>query len=110
MVAVLVPLLGFALAPYLFPMGPVATGTVLLQGQPLDRGGVQEITNVGDCPGKEQSELRDLSFLAALPPAPFQRITLQHLATGNYNNGGHNEQRRSSEAFAIVLSHGQRDS
>jgi hypothetical protein len=42
---------------------------VLFQGQPLDRGELQQITNVGDCPGEEQPELRDLSFLAALPPA-----------------------------------------
>jgi hypothetical protein len=81
---------------------------VLFQGQPLDRGELQQITNVGDCPGEEQPELHALSFLEALPPGPFQRITLRHQATGSYNDREHNEQRSNSEAFSIVLGQGQR--
>jgi hypothetical protein len=83
---------------------------VLLQGQPLNRVELQQITYVGDCPGEQQPELRGLSFLAALPPAPFQRITLQNLATGGYTDREYDERRRSSEAFSIALGQGQRGS
>lgn len=110
MAAVLTPLLGFALAQSLPPAGPAASGMVLLQGQPVDRVELQQITNYGDCPGEEQPELRGLSFLAALPPAPFQRITLQNLATGGYTDREYDERRRSSEAFSIALGQGQRGS
>jgi len=110
MAAVLAPLLGFALAQSLPPAGPVPSGMVLLQGQPLNRVELQQITYVGDCPGEQQPELRGLSFLAALPPAPFQRITLQNLATGGYTDREYDERRRSSEAFSIALGQGQRGS
>ena len=110
MAAVLAPLLGFALAQSLPPAGPVPSGMVLLQGQPLNRVELQQITYVGDCPGEQQPELRGLSFLAALPPAPFQRITLQNLATGGYTEREYDERRRSSEAFSIALGQGQRGS
>jgi len=110
MAAVLAPLLGFALAQSLPPAGPVPSGMVLLQGQPLNRVELQQITYFGDCPGEQQPELRGLSFLAALPPAPFQRITLQNLATGGYTDREYDERRRSSEAFSIALGQGQRGS
>ena len=110
MAAVLAPLLGFVLAQSLPPAGPVPSGMVLLQGQPLNRVELQQITYVGDCPGEQQPELRGLSFLAALPPAPFQRITLQNLATGGYTDREYDERRRSSEAFSIALGQGQRGS
>ena len=110
MAAVLTPFLGFALAQSLPPAGPAASGMVLLQGQPVDRVELQQITYYGDCPGEEQPELRGLSFLAALPPAPFQRITLQNLATGGYTDREYDERRRSSEAFSIALGQGQRGS
>jgi len=110
MAAVLAPLLGFALAQSLPPASPTASGMVLLQGQPVDRVELQQITYYGDCPGEEQPELRGLSFLAALPPAPFQRITVQNLATGGYTDREYDERRRSSEAFSIALGQGQRGS
>ena len=110
MAAVLTPLLGFALAESLPPAGPAASGMVLLQGQTVDRVELQQTTYVGDCPGEQQPELRGLSFLAALPPAPFQRITLQNLATGGYTDREYDERRRSSEAFSIALGQGQRGS
>jgi len=83
---------------------------VLLQGQPLNRVELQQITYIGDCPGEQQPELRGLSFLAALPPAPFQRITLQNLATGGFTDREYDERRRSSESFSIALGQGQRGS
>jgi len=110
MAAVLAPPLGYALAQSLPPAGPVPSGMVLLQGQPLNRVELQQITYLGDCPGEQQPELRGLSFLAALPPAPFQRITLQNLATGGYTDREYDERRRSSEAFSIALGQGQRGS
>lgn len=110
MAAVLAPLLGFALAQSLPPSGAVPSGMVLLQGQPLDRVQLQQITYVGDCPGEEQPELRGLSFLAAVPPAPFQRITIQNLATGGFTDREYDERRRSSEAFSIALGQGQKGS
>jgi hypothetical protein len=61
-------------------------------------------------PARSNPRLRDLSFLAALPPAPFQRITLQNLATGGYTDREYDERRRSSEAFSIALGQGQRGS
>jgi len=108
MAAVLATLLGFTLAQSLPPTAPVPSGMMLLQGQPLERVELQQITYLGDCPGEEQPELRALSFLAALPPAPFQRITIQNLATGGYTDREYDERRRSSEAFSIALGQGQR--
>jgi hypothetical protein len=52
---------------------PMALGMVLLNGQPLDRVTLQQITDLGDCHGEEQPELRNVSFLAAVPPAPYQQ-------------------------------------
>jgi hypothetical protein len=46
---------------------------VLLNGQPLDRVTLQQITDLGDCHGEEQPELRNVFFLAAVPPAPYQQ-------------------------------------
>ena len=80
----------------------------LLNGQPLDRVTLQQITYVGDCPGEEQPELRNVSFLAAVPPAPYQRIVISNQTTGGFTDREYDERRPSAQTFSMALGQGQR--
>jgi hypothetical protein len=111
MADLLAPLLGFTIAQVqALPAGAPATGTFMLQGQPIDRIQLQQISYFGDCPGEEQPELRGLSFLAAVPPAPYQRILIQNLSTGGYTDREYDERRPSAQSFSVALGQGQRGS
>lgn len=124
MPAVLAPLLGLTLAqaapaqppgqamprPAAAAAAPMASGMFLLNGQPLDRVTLQQITYLGDCPGEEQPELRNVSFLAAVPPAPYQRIVISNQTTGGFTDREYDERRPSAQAFSMALGQGQRGS
>jgi hypothetical protein len=73
MPAVLASLLGLTVAHAVAAAAPMASGMVPLNGQPLDRVTLQQITDLGDCHGEEQPELCNVFFLAAVPPAPYQQ-------------------------------------
>ena len=120
MPAVLAPLLGLTLAqaapaqpmprPAAAAAAPMASGMFLLNGQPLDRVTLQQITYLGDCPGEEQPELRNVSFLAAVPPAPYQRIVISNQTTGGFTDREYDERRPSAQTFSLALGQGQRGS
>jgi uncharacterized membrane protein YgcG len=111
MPAVLAPLLGLTLAQAQpLPAGGMAVGTFLLQSRPIDRVELQQITYLGDCPGEEQPELRGVSFLAAVPPAPYQRILIQNRTTGGYTDREYDERRPTAQSFSVALGQGQRGS
>lgn len=111
MPAVVAPLLSLTLAqaqPLPPAMGP--TGTFLLNGQRTERLELQQISYQGDCPGEEQPEIRGVSFLAALRPAPYQRILIQNRSTGGYTDREYDERRPSAQTFSVALGQGQRGS
>jgi len=111
MPAVLAPLLGLTLAQAQpLPAGAMPVGTFLLQSRPIDRVELQQITYLGDCPGEEQPELRGVSFLAAVPPAPYQRILIQNRTTGGYTDREYDERRPTAQSFSVALGQGQRGS
>jgi len=111
MPAVLAPLLGLTLAQAQpLPAGGMPVGTFLLPNRPVDRVELQQITYLGDCPGEEQPELRGVSFLATVPPAPYQRIVIQNLSTGGYTDREYDERRPSAQSFSMALGQGQRGS
>ena len=111
MSAVLAPLLGLTLAQAQpLPAGAIPVGTFLLQSRPIDRVELQQITYLGDCPGEEQPELRGVSFLAAVPPAPYQRILIQNRTTGGYTDREYDERRPTAQSFSVALGQGQRGS
>jgi len=111
MPAVLAPLLGLTLAQAQpMPAGGMPVGTFSLEGRPIDRVELQQITYLGDCPGEEQPELRGVSFLAAVPPAPYQRILIQNRSTGGYTDREYDERRPSAQSFSVALGQGQRGS
>jgi len=111
MPAVLAPLLGLTLAQAQpLPAGAMPVGTFLLQSRPIDRVELQQITYLGDCPGEEQPELRGVSFLAAVPPAPYQRILIQNRTTGGYTDREYDERRPTAQSFSMALGQGQRGS
>lgn len=89
---------------------PPASGRFLLGGRRLQLVQLEQINYLGDCPGEEQPELRDLSFLAAAPPAPYQRILIQNQTTGGYTDREYDERRPSAQSFAAALGQGQRGS
>lgn len=90
--------------------GAGAEGRFLLQGQPLNLFSAQRITYTGDCPGTGQNSLQGVSFLAAIPPAPYQRILIRNLSTGGFTDREYDERRAGAEAFSIALGQGQRGS
>ena len=111
----LAPLLGLVLAqaPHPAQLKPAAvpsTGSFLLNGRPLQQVQLEQITYVGDCPGEEQPDIRGVSFIAAAPPAPYQRIVLHNLSTGGYTDREYDERRPSAQTFSIALGQGQRGS
>lgn len=111
MPAVLAPLLGLTLAQAQpLPAGAMPVGSFFLQSRPIDRVELQQITYLGDCPGEEQPELRGVSFLAAVPPAPYQRILIQNRATGGYTDREYDERRTTAQSFSVALGQGQRGS
>lgn len=111
MPAVLAPLLGLTLAQAQpLPSRLVPTGQFLLQGQRIDRIELQQISYLGDCSGEEQPELRGVSFLAAAPPAAYQRILIQNRTTGGYTDREYDERRSSAQTFSVALGQGQRGS
>jgi hypothetical protein len=89
---------------------PTSGGRFLLGGRGLQVVQLEQISYFGDCPGEEQPELRDLSFLAAAPPAPYQRILIQNQTTGGYTDREYDERRPSAQTFAAALGQGQRGS
>lgn len=116
------PLLGLSLAP-LLPHAALAAaplparppfappqGTFLLDGRPLQQVVIEQITYQGDCPGEETREIRGVSFLAAVPPAPYQRIVIHNQTTGGYTDREYDERRPSAQTFAMALGQGQRGS
>jgi|GEM_PF-1244456 uncharacterized membrane protein YgcG len=111
MPAVLAPLLGLTLAQAQpLPAGGMPVGSFFLQSRPIDRVELQQITYLGDCPGEEQPELRGVSFLAAVPPAPYQRILIQNRTTGGYTDREYDERRPTAQSFSVALGQGQRGS
>jgi len=111
MPAVLAPLLGLTLAQAQpLPSGAMPLGSFFLQNRPIDRVELQQITYLGDCPGEDQPELRGVSFLAAVPPAPYQRILIQNRTTGGYTDREYDERRPTAQSFSMALGQGQRGS
>jgi len=111
MPAVLAPLLGLTLAQAQpMPAGGLPVGSFFLHSRPIDRVELQQITYLGDCPGEEQPELRGVSFLAAVPPAPYQRILVQNRTTGGYTDREYDERRPTAQSFSVALGQGQRGS
>jgi len=109
MPVVLAPLLGLTLAQAV-PAAIAPTGVFLLNGQRIDRLELQQITYLGDCPGEEQPEIRGVSFVAAAPPAPYQRILIRNQTTGGYTDREYDERRPSAQSFSVALGQGQRGS
>lgn len=85
-------------------------GQFLIQGVPVQQVTAQLITYVGDCPGKGQNEIRGVSFLTPVAPAPYQRIVILNQTTGGYTDREYDERRPSAETFNMVLGSGQRSS
>ncbi|MFM7269252.1 MAG: hypothetical protein ACKOZT_11845 [Cyanobium sp.] len=87
-----------------------SAGTFLLDGRPLQQVVLDQVTYIGDCPGQEMRELKNISFLAAVPPAPYQRILIQNQSTGGYTDREYDERRPSAQTFSVALGQGQRGS
>ena len=64
----------------------------------------------GDCPGEEQPELRGVSFIASLRPAPYQRILIQNRGTGGYTDREYDERRPAAQTFSVALAQDHRGS
>lgn len=92
------------------PPAPRSFATFLLDGRPLQQLQLEQITYLGDCPGEELREIRGVSFLAAAPPAPYQRIVIQNLSTGGFTDREYDERRSSSQTFSVAPGMGQRGS
>lgn len=118
----LVPLLGLSLS-QLLPSGALAAspapghqpiappqGTFLLNGRPIQQVVIEQVSFLGDCPGEETREISGVSFLAAVPTAPYQRIVIQNQTTGGFTDREYDERRPSAQSFAISLGQGQRGS
>ena len=100
-------LLAWALAQALQPPGQ---GQFVRDGVPLNQVTAQLVTYVGDCPGSGQDEIRGISFLTPIAPAPYQRIIIRNDLTGGYTDREYDERRPSAEAFNMVLGSGHRGS
>ncbi|MFM1812451.1 MAG: hypothetical protein RLZZ336_1389 [Cyanobacteriota bacterium] len=86
------------------------TGQFLLNGTAVQQVAAQLVTYVGDCPGDGQDEIRGVSFLTPVPPAPYQRIVIRNDRTGGFTDREYDERRPSAEAFNMALGSGQRGS
>lgn len=85
------------------PAGYAVTGSFLEGSQPI-----QQITLVrqifqGDCPGESIDPIKNISFLAATPPASKQRIVIRNSRTGGYTDREYDGGRSKSESFWISL-------
>jgi len=104
-------MLAYALAQTLAqPLSQADPGQFLMGGVPIAQVSAQLITYVGDCPGKGQNEIRGVSFLTPIAPAPYQRIVILNETTGGFTDREYDERRPSAETFAMVLGSGQRNS
>lgn len=92
------------------PQPMASAGTFLLDGRPLQQVVLDQVLYSGDCPGEEMRELKNVSFLAAVPPAPYQRILIQNQTTGGYTDREYDERRPSAQTFSVALGQGQRGS
>jgi len=92
------------------PLAPQRLGTFLLEGRPLQQLQLEQITYQGDCPGEELREIKGISFLAAAPPAPYQRSVIQNQSTGGFTDREYDERRSSSQTFSVAPGMGQRGS
>lgn len=89
---------------------PSSQGQFMRDGVPIEQVTAQLVTYVGDCPGSGQDEIRGISFLTPIAPAPFQRIVIRNDTTGGFTDREYDERRASAEAFNMVLGSGQRGS
>lgn len=103
-------LLALTLAQALQPTAPSATGQFVQNGIPVQQLTALLVTYVGDCPGSGQDEIRGMSFLTPIAPAPFQRIVIRNDSTGGFTDREYDERRPSAEAFNMALGSGQRGS
>lgn len=107
-------LLAFALAQAISPdpANGISTsqGLFLRNGQPLQQVTATLVSYVGDCPGDGQDEIKGVSFLTPIPPAPYQRIVIRNNATGGYTDREYDERRSSAEPFTMALGSGHRGS
>lgn len=103
-------LLAFALAQAISPDPASSQGQFLLNGQPLQQATATLVTYVGDCPGDGQDEIKGVSFLTPIAPAPYQRIVIRNTATGGYTDREYDERRSSAEPFTMALGSGHRGS
>jgi len=92
------------------PQPMASAGTFLLDGRSLHQVVLEQITHGGDCPGEEMRELKNVSFLAAVPPAPYQRILIQNQSTDGFTDREYDERRPSAQTFSVALGQGQRGS
>ena len=83
-------------------------GRFLRNGVAIEQVNALLVTYVGDCPGNGQEEIRGLSFLTPIPPAPYQRIVIRNDSTGGFSDREYDERRPSAESFNMVLGSGQR--
>ncbi len=80
-----------------------ARGEFFQGSQPIDQITVERIIYRGDCPGEDVSKVRNVSFLAPIPPAGQQRIVVRNRRTGGFTNREYGIGRRRSERFNISL-------
>ena len=80
-----------------------ARGEFFQGSQPIDEITLERIIYRGDCPGEEVSKVRNMSFLAPIPPAGKQRIVVRNRRTGGFTNREYGSGRRRSERFNISL-------
>ena len=103
-------LLAFALAQALDPAASSGNGHFVQNGIRVQQVMAQLVTYVGDCPGNGQDEIRGMSFLTPIAPAPYQRIVIRNDGTGGFTDREYDERRPSAEAFNMALGSGQRGS
>lgn len=92
------------------PGAGAPSGQFLLNGVPVQQVMTQLVTYYGDCPGEGQNDVRGVSFITPIQPAPYQRIVITNTSTGGFTDREYDERRPSAEAFSMALGMGQRGS
>lgn len=85
-------------------------GQFLQGSQPLFHITLMRTVYRGDCPGESVTPIKNISFLAPVPPAGQQRIVIRNQRTGGYTNREYNAGRQRSESFWINVGNKQHGS
>ncbi len=78
-------------------------GQFFEHSQPIQELTLRRIIYQGDCPGESIQPIKNISFLAATPPAGKQRIVIRNRRTGGYTDREYDGGRSKSERFWISL-------